>query len=54
MNSKDTDPPVHSASIARVLVPPSLDSSDVLEDTSDQQKLIRQLGCAGLSESAGL
>ena len=39
VTSKDSDQPVHSARMARVLVYPSLDSLAVIESTCDQQRL---------------
>ena len=41
VTSKDSDQPVHSPSIARVLVYPSLDGVDAIEGTCDQRILIR-------------
>ena len=47
VTSKDKDQPVHSLSTARVLAYPSLDSSEAVEGTCDQQTLIRLYRCAG-------
>ena len=44
--NKDSDQPVCSSSMAKVLVYPSLDSVEAVEGTYDQRRLIRLRGCA--------
>ena len=46
------DQSVHSASMARFLVHPFLDSPEVVEGICNQRKLTRLRGCAGWSETS--
>ena len=45
VTSKDSDQHVHTPSMARVLVYPSLDSPEAVEGNYDQRRLIRLRGC---------
>ena len=39
VTNKDSDQPIHPLSMARVLVYPSLDSPETVEDICDQRRL---------------
>ena len=45
VTNKDSDQPVHSSSMERILVYPSLNSQEAVEDTCDRRRLIRLRGC---------